>query len=132
MEIGTYQKFTKEVIVIGIMTLLMTVSDIVLLPLLTKTLGAQGYGLWSQVKATINIIVPVAGLGLPFAMVRFLAAEKDKGKVQGGFYSIVAVVLLGNLIISSVLIIFPGFIADNFFEGASQIVRITGFIRETY
>ena len=125
---SSYQKFTKEVIVIGIMTLMVTLSDIILLPLLTKTLGAQDYGIWSQVQATVGLMVPLAALGLPFAMVRFLTAEKDKKEIQEGFYSIVAIVVFNNLIISSILIIFPGFIADHFFEGASQVVRITGLL----
>lgn len=125
---SSYQKFTKEVVVLGIMTLLVALSEFILLPLLTKTLGAQGYGIWAQVIATIGLVVPLAGLGLPFAMVRFLAAEKDRKEIQEGFYSIVAIVLFNNLIISSVLIIFPGFIANHFFEGASLIVRITGLI----
>jgi len=125
---SSYQKFTKEVAIIGIMTLMVALTDFILLPLLTKTLGAQGYGIWSQVRATIGLAVPLAGLGLPFAMVRFLAAEKDKREIQEGFYSIVAIVLFNNLIIASFLIIFPDFVANHFFEGASQIVRITGFI----
>ncbi len=128
MESNTYQRFTREVIVIGIMTLLVSLSDLILLPLLTKTLGAQGYGIWAQVRATIHLAVPLAGLGLPFAMVRFLAAKKDKKEIQEGFYSIVSIVVFNNLIISSVLIIFPDPIANHFFDGASQIVRLTGFI----
>lgn len=110
------------------MSLLVSLSDFIVLPLLTKALGAEDYGIWSQVKATIGFVVPLVGLGLPFAMVRFLAAEKDKREIQEGFYSIVAVVLFGNLIASAILIIFPGFIANNFFDGADQIVRLTGLL----
>ena len=125
---SSYQKFTKEVVVLGIMTALVSIGDVILLPLLTKTLGAQEYGIWSQVQATLGFIVPLAGLGLPFAMVRFLAAEKDRKTIREGFYSIVTVVLLGNLVISLVLILFPGLIADYFFDGMQQAVRLTGLL----
>ncbi|GAH76514.1 unnamed protein product, partial [marine sediment metagenome] len=42
------------------------------------TLGAHDYGIWSQVHVTINLILPFTTLGLTNAMVRFLAAEKNK------------------------------------------------------
>ena len=48
-----YQKFAKDIIVIGITNLLVGLSGLVLLPLLTKTLGAHDYGIWSQVNVTL-------------------------------------------------------------------------------
>ena len=93
MERDTYQRFSKEVIVIGIMSLLVALSDFLWLPLLTKTLGVQDYGIWTQVKATVGLIVPLAGLGLPFAMVRFLAAKKDKKEIREIRYEVISELL---------------------------------------
>lgn len=125
---STYQKFAKDVLIIGVTNLLVALSALILLPLLTKTLGAQGYGIWAQVDVTIQLVLVIAGLGLPFALSRFLAAETDKDKLQDGFYSAFTIVALATLAASILLIVVAKPIAAAFFAGATQIVMITGFI----
>ncbi|MBA7709971.1 lipid II flippase MurJ [subsurface metagenome] len=125
---SSYQKFAKDIIIIGSTQLLVAVSALILLPLLTKTLGAHDYGIWIQANVTIELIIAFVGLGLPLAMIRFLAAESKREEIQEGFYSVFSLVFLVSLIISSIMIAFPGFIARSFFEGATEIVRIVGFI----
>ena len=123
-----YQKFAKDIIVIGITNLLVGLSGLVLLPLLTKTLGAHDYGIWAQVNVTIGLVMPFAGLGLSYSMVRFLAAKTSREEIQEEFYSVFSAVFLSTLVISSLLVILAGFLANTFFDGATQIVRITGLI----
>jgi O-antigen/teichoic acid export membrane protein len=123
-----YQKFTKDVLTIGIANALTVLGGIILLPLIAKTLGAGDYGIWAQVNVTISLVISLAGLGLPFAMTRFLAAEKNNNEIQEGFYSIFSFVFLVTLIISFLLIILSNSIAKAFFNGASQVIIITGFI----
>lgn len=123
----SYQKFAKDIIITGITQPLVAVSGLVLLLLLTKTLGAHDYGIWSQANITIELAVLLAGLGLPFAMVRFLAAESKRPEIQEGFYSVLCLVFFTSLVISCVMIASPGLIARSFFEGATDIVRIVGF-----
>jgi O-antigen/teichoic acid export membrane protein len=60
---SSYQKFAKDVIVIGFTNLMTALSGIILLALLTKTLGAHDYGIWVQVQITIVLIVGFVGLG---------------------------------------------------------------------
>jgi O-antigen/teichoic acid export membrane protein len=59
---------------------------------------------------TISLLSPLALLGLHSAMIRFLAAEKDKTKIQEGFYSVIFVVFFAGLLLS--LIVF--LLADSF------------------
>ena len=125
---SSYQKTARDTIFIGIATLLQFLIGLVQLPLLTKTLGAHDYGIWSQVNVTIGLILPLTSLGLGSAMVRFLAAEKNKGEIQNQFYSVVSVSFMVNLIASLVLIALAYPLAVNFFDGAVQIVRITGIL----
>ena len=125
---SSYQKTARDTIFIGIATLLQFLIGLVQLPLLTKTLGAHDYGIWSQVNVTIGLILPLTSLGLGSAMVRFLAAEKNKGEIQNQFYSVVSVLFMVNLIASLVLIALAYPLAVNFFDGAVQIVRITGIL----
>jgi uncharacterized membrane protein len=59
-----------------------SIKGIILLPILTKTLGAELYGIWAQMLVTVSLLMPLALLQLGFAMTKFLAAEKDKEKVS--------------------------------------------------
>jgi len=126
---SSYQKFAKGVVIIGITNLLLLfLGGLILLPLLTKTLGARDYGIWAQVDVTIQLVLVIAGLGLPFALSRFLAAETDKVKLQEGFYSAFTIVTLVTLAASILLIVLAEPIAKAFFEGMTEIVRITSLI----
>lgn len=125
---NSYQKFAKDVLIIGIANALVALSSIILLPLITKTLGAHDYGIWAQVQVTINLVVAFVGLGLPYAMTRFLPAKTNREEIQEDFYSVLCLVLCATLVASIVLIAAAGFIAGVFFDGAVDIVRITGLI----
>ncbi|MCJ7743393.1 MAG: oligosaccharide flippase family protein, partial [Dehalococcoidales bacterium] len=125
---NSYQKFAKDVLIIGITNLLVALSALILLPLLSKTIGAQGYGIWAQVDVTIQLVIGIVGLSLPFALSRFLAAETDRGKLQDGFYSAFTMVALATLAASILLIVASKPVAAAFFAGATQIVVITGLI----
>ena len=126
---NSYQKSGRDTIFVAIATVVQFVIGLIQLPLLTKTLGAHDYGLWSQLNATVSLILPFTALGLGGAMVRFLASEKDRDKIQEAFYSVVAVSFLINLVAAMVI----GFgltdiLAANFFDGAVQIVRVAAIL----
>ncbi len=125
---SSYQKFAKDVIVIGITQVLVALSGIILLPLITKTLGAHNYGIWAQVQVSISLVLGFVGLGLPYAMTRFLPAKTDKEEIQEEFWSVFCMVFLVTLVVSVILIILADFIAGAFFEDATGIVRITVLI----
>jgi O-antigen/teichoic acid export membrane protein len=125
---NSYQKFAKDVLIIGVTNGLVTLSSLILLPLLTKTLGAYDYGIWAQVQVTISLVLGFVSLGLPYAMTRFLAVKTNREEIQEEFYSVFWVVFLAAAIVSITLIIFANFIAGAFFAGATDVVRITGLI----
>jgi O-antigen/teichoic acid export membrane protein len=125
---SSYQKFTKDVLVTSLANLLVAVSGIVFLPLVTKTLGADGYGIWVQVQGTAMLVISFAGLGLPYAMNRFLAAKRDIKEIRGEFWAVVSIVTAVTLILCVAFIAAADFVARNFFEGATNIVRITSLI----
>ncbi|MDY6892972.1 MAG: flippase [Chloroflexota bacterium] len=124
----SYEKYAKDVFVIGSTNALVALSGIILLPLLTKTLGAHDYGIWSQVQVTIQLVVGIVGLGLPFAIIRFFPVKTSKGEIREEFYSALCVTFFVTLIISLAMILAADFIARVLFEDATDIVRITGLI----
>lgn len=125
---ATYQKFAKDVLIIGAAYALVALTGLLLLPLLTKFLGAHDYGIWAQVMVTIGLVLPFVSLGLPAAMNRLLPAKTDIREIQEGFYSVFCLTFLVTLLISLAIILSADLIAEAFFEGATEIVRIIGLI----
>lgn len=114
--------------IVGLATGLVALSGIFTIPLLTRTLGATDYGIWAQSLATSGLVLLLVGLGLPTSMTRFLPAKTDKAAIRDDVYSVLCLSLLVTLVASVVMVVFAGTIARTFFDGATQIVRLTALI----
>ena len=119
----SYKKFTKDVGLVGITELAIALKGLIVMPIITKLLGPQNFGVWSQLVVTIALIAPLATLGLPYAMVRFLAAEKNKDKFRDGVWSVVAIVFCVALAVCLLIAAFSTPIAK-FFGGDQILVQI--------
>ena len=125
-----YKKFTRDVVLVGITQTVVRLRGLILLPILAKTLGASGYGIWSLAMVTIYFLAPIAGLGLNQAMVRFLAGERDREKIREGFCSIILLISVSAGMVGVFLYISSGFLATEFFSDAKsvQIIQIASAI----
>ena len=127
MQYIPYQKFTKEVGIFSLTNLLVGLKGLIILPIITKLLGTESYGIWAQIMVTISLTTLLVTLGLPYTLVRFLPAEKDKKEIQDGVYSVLSLVFIVGLIISIFFIFFSKSIA-NFFGTDSILIKILAFI----
>jgi O-antigen/teichoic acid export membrane protein len=123
-----YKLFAQRVGLVGIVNILVSLSGIILLPILTKTLPIEEYGIWVQIIVTITLISPIVGLGLPYTMVRFLAAEKNKTKIQEGFFSVAVFIAFTSLAASVLLMIFSEPFATAFLGGRVDLIRVISVI----
>ena len=123
-----HKLFTQRIGLIGITNLLVSLSGIILLPILTKNIPIEEYGIWVQISVTIGLIPAVVMLGLPFTMVRFLAAAKKKEEIQEGFYSIAFIVLFTSAIASFLLFLLSKPIAASLLDNNLTIARILSLI----
>ena len=123
-----YKLFAQRVGLVGIVNLLVSLSGLILLPILTKTLPIEEYGIWVQILVTITLIAPIVGLGLPYTMVRFLAAETDKTKIQEGFYSVAVFISFTSLAASVLLLVFSEPFATAFLGGRVDLMRVISVI----
>ncbi len=128
MSQSLYKKIVQDIGIIGIASILQSFSGILLLPVITKILGAHDYGLYVQFTVTIVLIMSFATLGLPYATVRFLAGVKDKKQIQEDICSSIVLIFLTSLLVSFILIIFSRGIAENLFDGSITLVRILAII----
>lgn len=125
---NSYRKSAEDTLLIGFSTILNFAASLVLLPLLTKGLGAQAYGTVSQVNATVGLVLPFIGLGLTDAMIRFLSAEKSRAEIKDGFYSVALIVSATSIFVALLMIALAQPISKSFFDGEINVVRLTGIM----
>lgn len=73
-----YKKYAKNVGLVSIASIISRLKGFILLPILTKALGAELYGTWALILVTISLLVPFCTLELGYALVRFLGTEEIK------------------------------------------------------
>jgi len=123
----SYKKFTKDIGLLGLAQIIAAISGILTLPVITKLLGAENYGIWTQLMVTIGVIMPVALLGLPYTLVIFLAGKKNEEEIQDGIWSVFTIIFGASLIISSLLLIFSNPIS-HFFSCPRIFVQILAVV----
>jgi len=121
------KKFLRDIGIAGLAKIITSLRGVILLPVLTKTLGAEGYGIWAQIMVTISLLMPLALMQLEYAMTRFLTTEKDKDKVSKGISSIFVTVMLTASLISLLIFILAEPLAIIIFGDADAVyfVRIS-------
>lgn len=125
---STYQKFAREVIIVGLATGLIALSGIFMMPLFTRTLGAAAYGIWAQSYATVNMLLILVGLGLPYAMTRILPSRTDRAVIRDDVNSVLCLSFVLTLIPSLIIFLFAPAIARSFFDGDTDVVKLTAVI----
>jgi O-antigen/teichoic acid export membrane protein len=101
----SYNKFARDVGLIGTVQVLINLSNFLLLPIITKSLGTYDYGIWAQISITISLISPVALMGFSMGLVRFLSSETEKETIKETVYSILFFVTITGLLASLLLYI---------------------------
>lgn len=123
-----FKPFAQGIGLIGLANLLASLSGFLLVPLLTKTLSIEEYGIWAQLMVTIALVPSIVTLGLPYTMVRFLAGAEKREDIQEGFYSISFIVLVTSAVASSLILFFSKSVAALLFGNNIIIIRILSLI----
>ncbi len=120
-----YARFTRQVGYVLGANVIGVLLGLIQLPVLTKGLGASLYGTWSLVNATISFIAPFAVLGFGEAIVRFLAAEKDKGRIREDFLStLLCTVFISGAAFALLLFVFSDSLAIYIFNDIESSIYI--------
>ena len=119
---------SRRLLLIGVTYLVGSLSFIIILPLLTKNLTAAEYGIWVLVLAAVTLSPLVVDLGLPGAMVRFLAAESERERVQEGFYSVLLVCLCTASVAEVLLALLTPLIAVGSLSGHEDVIRLMAVV----
>lgn len=123
----SYKKFTKDIGILAATQVVTALSGLFTIPIITKTLGAESFGIWTQLIVTLGLIAPLALVGLPYTLVRFLAGERDEGRIRDGIWSVFAIITGTTILIGLMLIIFAGNIAT-FFHCDTVFIFVLAFL----
>jgi O-antigen/teichoic acid export membrane protein len=123
-----YKLFLQRVGLIGVTQLCVSLSGIILLPILTKNLPIEEYGIWSQVMVTIGLFPGLVMLGLPYSMVRFIPSLKNREEIREIFYSIFSLCVVTSGMASLILYIFSRSIASALFNNNIFLVKVLSLI----
>lgn len=125
-----YKLFAQRVGLVGIVRIIVSLRGLILLPILTKTMNTELYGIWVQIGVTASLLTFLATLQLHGAIIRFFAGEQDKAKIKEGFYSVFGLVFLFNLLLIVFIAVLSEPLAITFFGGEEAIpfVRLLCFI----
>lgn len=109
--------FLQKMGLIGASNFLVTITPIILLPILTQNLSIADYGVWVQFQITLTLIPSIAILGLPYTMVRFMATSKNREEIQESFYSFLFTITITGLIAALALFLLAEPISNALFNG---------------
>ena len=122
--------FIKRIALVGIAKFITSFRGLLMLPLLTKTIGVAGYGIWSQILVTVGLLTPFLILNLNSAAVRFLPAEKDNKKVAKGIFTVLFTVLFVGIFFAALLFLFSDSFANILLKdpSASFFIKLTSVL----
>ncbi len=116
-----YRLFLQRMGLIGTSNFLIAITGIILLPILTKNLSIPDYGVWTQFQITITLVPSIAILGLPYTMVRFMSASRNRKEIQESFYSFLFTVLGASILAAIILLLVVEPLSNALFNGNTTV-----------
>jgi O-antigen/teichoic acid export membrane protein len=127
MKDSPFRTFAKSVAVSASVQILLKMKGLILMPILTKTLGVVNYGVWAQVSVICSLVSPLAMMGLPNGLFRYLPG-RDGSSVQREYYSVTFIVFLSTLSWCLLIWLLAEKISVSFLDNANNavFVRLAG------
>ena len=115
--------------ILALTELALRLRGIILIPILTKYLGAVNFGVWAQVSVIASMLSPVLALGLDSAVVRFLPG-RPKHEIAVGFSTVLSFLTLVSIPVGLLLWLAARPLAGAFFNGEGNwpFVAICGAV----
>ena len=122
------RRLVRDVSLAGTADALKILRVLVVLPLLSKSLGVEAYGVWTQLKVNSIFLGSLASLGMGTAVLRFLSGEHRSASIREGFNSALGASVAGTLVFAAVPLLRPRLAASIMFGNPefSVFVAATG------
>ena len=100
MALGGRKKFLGDYLAVGLSLSLMSLRPLVFIPVITRWMGIEAYGVWAQVGVTAMFLSPVLTLVLMSALTRFLAgSHSDRDISRCYLFSVLIVAGMSALVL---------------------------------
>ncbi len=94
------QKFLTDTLVSTLSQILLRLRGLIIIPVFARTVGADGYGIFTQLLAITILLAPFISLRLETAGVRLLSVEEDLTRFAQRFYTALVSIAFMGLIVS--------------------------------
>jgi len=122
----------RDTVVYGIGVGTERIISFMMLPVLTKNLTPELYGVWSQIIVTIGLLIPVILMGFQTTMVNFFSGGNSEPKEKNGiFHGMLLIVLVNStIVLVACTFFFPDFVSWLMFGGTgfTNFARIFGVL----
>lgn len=100
-------------------------GSFVTFPLLARSIGAEGYGVQAQLGTINGVLIPIAALGLGFAVVRVVAGRQNVAFVSTRFLSSLLMVTAVSAVLAAMVALLAPWLNALFIkvEWATRVVR---------
>jgi len=116
--------FLRDIGLASIAPMVTKLKGIVLIPVISKWIGAEAFGVWNQFVISSGFIALFATIGTGPVINRFLAPMKQSEKYSSQFMAIAAVVLAASTVAAGLLMLAPGYTSRRIFGEDASLVPL--------
>lgn len=113
--------------IIALSRITISITNIIFIPLLTKSLSIGDYGIWVQLWIFFPLLNALLDLGLPQSMIRFFPG-KGKEEYSSDFYALILPIITVSLLFTVIIILFDSNIGNYFFGGNSTVILVLALL----
>jgi len=111
LALGGRKKFLGDYLAVGLSLSLQAVRPLVFIPVITRRMGTDAYGVWGQVAVTSMFLSPILTLRLMSALTRFLAGSRNDRDISRAYLCSAFIVLCMSAVVLFLTGLFPGTIS---------------------
>ena len=121
---ASFVHFSRQTLIGGISTVLGYARWLLVMPLLTRGFGTEGYGIWVQLIIGADLLAGVTGLGLNFALLRYVPTRSNPREAAADLWSSMLVCWAMSLPLIGIGLVADEWLAHTFLGGATQAFAV--------
>jgi|APSaa5957512622_1039677.scaffolds.fasta_scaffold27345_2 O-antigen/teichoic acid export membrane protein len=117
-------QYGQKLVVLFFISSVLHLQQFLMLPVLSRNLGLEVYGIWSQLSAAVNLLVPLALLALPDSFVRFSAGERERKVVAMNYYTILTTIAISAFVFAGIFYGLSSWVSLTFIQVKQEVTHL--------
>jgi len=107
-----------------------SIYGIIIFPLILIHLGPEAYGISAQIGTINGFMIPLATLGLGFAVIRLISGNTDRIFISKYFFTVLLITGFAGVILTTIVIIFAPFLNSLIIKviWATPVLQLAAFL----